>query len=133
MKQQLRHPDLLLDEYVRRLEPMPWHRPSIPSLTLQRQYELVMSLVERRHLRYVGVARKAWEDGERHTDVLYGPTPEGLAYWEEHIKGRRREPAGMAPMPKYRESQLVAAANPCTVFDLARAPWRHKLWRDLDE
>lgn len=125
--------DVLLDEYVNRLEPMAWHQPQVPSLTLQRQCELVLRLVELGRLRRVGVARRAWEDGERHTEELYGVTEEGLAYWKENVKGLRPPSAATATFPKYRESQLAAARAPCDVFDLARVPWRHKLWRDVDD
>jgi len=129
--------DIILDEFVQRLEPMPWFRPQIPSLTQQRQCELVFRLVERGLLRRVGVARYASSEDQRRgdraeVDVLYGVTEEGHAYWEKNVKGRRRQSAATATFPRYRESQMVAACNPCDVFDLARAPWRHKLTRDLE-
>lgn len=128
----LRSPDIILDEFVRRLDPIPWHGPRIPSLKLEDLHRLVMHLADTGMVRRVGVARRVWEDGERHTDILYGPTAEGLAHWEANVKGRTPPSAARADLPKYRGSQMAAAMSPRDVFDLPRVPWRHKLQRDLE-
>lgn len=128
----LRAPDIILDEFVRRLDPIPWHGPRVPSLNLENIHRVVMKLVEDGMVRRVGVARKVWEDGDRHTDELYGPTEKGLAHWEAHIKDNAPPSQARANLPKFRGSQLAAAMSPCDVFDLARVPWRHKLQRDLE-
>lgn len=128
----LRAPDIILDEFVRRLDPIPWHGPRVPSLTLEAIHRVVMKLLDDGLIRRVGVAKKVWEDGQRHIDVLYGPTEKGLAHWEANIKGRAPPSQARADLPKFRGSQLAAARSPCDVFDLARVPWRHKLTRDLE-
>lgn len=128
----LRYPDILLDEFVNHLDPIPWHKPRVPSLKLEDQHRWVMTLVDNDIIRRVGIARRVWEDGERHNDILYGPTKKGLAHWEANVKGRIPPSTARADLPKYRGSQLAAAMSPCDVFDLPRVPWRHKLKRDLE-
>ena len=125
--------DILLDEFVRRIDPVPWYEPR-PSkwVSLEDLHGLVLSLVEQGLLARAGVVKKIWEDGERHNDVLYGPTPEGLAFWEANVKGKRRETRATAALPKYSQAKLAVAMGPRDVFDLARVPWRHKLMRDLE-
>lgn len=127
-----RYPDILLDEFVNHPDPLPWHKPRVPSLTLENQHRLVLALVDCGVIRRVGVARRVWEDGARHNDILYGPTEEGLAHWEANVKGRVLPSVARANLPKFRGSQLAAAMSPCDVFDLPRVPWRHKLNKDLE-
>ena len=128
----LRHPDILLDEFVNHLDPVAWHKPRVRNLRLEKQHEMVMGLVERGFIRRTGFARRVWEDGERHNDVLYGPTAEGLAYWEANVRGRVLRLAPRPDLPRFRGSQLAAARSPRDVFDLVRVPWRHKLQKDLE-
>jgi hypothetical protein len=116
--------EIILDEFVRSPDPMPWYKASVARYTLEQNHGVFLDVLGREWVCRAGVARQVWEDGDRHSDVLYAPTPRGRAHWHKHVSGRRQ---ARRNFPRFSTAQLTAAQSPVDVFDLARVPWRHKL------
>lgn len=108
----------MLDEYALNPDPMTWHKVTGLRFTIDKQFEAVQELLRRGYLKWSGVTREEWKD------TLYAITPEGMAYWVEHIRGKRTRPKTADPLPRWSTAKLAAAQSPVWVFDLPRVPWR---------
>lgn len=110
----------MLDEFALHPDPMTWYQVKGLRISIAEQFEAVNHLFERGFVRWAGVIRDEWKDS------LYAITDQGMAYWEEHLKGKRKRPGTADPVPRYSLAKRTAAVSPVDVFDLPRAPW---IWR----
>lgn len=124
----LRAPDIVLDQFVRQLDPVPWYEIRLTGdngrVPLEELHERVTEVIDAGYVHAVGVRRSIWEDNKRHNDWLYGPTREGLRRWRTSIRGKRKS---SQTFPTHTLAQRTAAVSPVDVFDLARVPWKYRL------